>query len=172
MWFQLGMAQVASPVSNVLRVPDIHLTGVGLHPHGGQADAGHFGGHADGGIIRFVGQREALSEAQFVHSGWGLIRVQRHREAQRGGRRRRQRSSPATAVRGAGYDSRIRKHWLGPRPPARRGRGSTSPESNGVRGSCRRCCRGQAWCLENEIGYSESSDASRSLSRSHSGSAS
>jgi len=68
---------VACPVSNVLRVPDEDLSAVGFHPHGGQADTSYFGRHADGGVAGFVGQREALSKAQFVHSGWGLIRVQR-----------------------------------------------------------------------------------------------
>jgi len=50
------------PVSDALGVPDIHLTGVGLHAHGGQAEAGYFGGHGDALLLRVVGQREALAE--------------------------------------------------------------------------------------------------------------
>jgi len=61
-WLQSGMAQVACPFAYVASVPDIRFSGVGLHAHGGQAEAGYFGGHGDALLLRVVGQREALAE--------------------------------------------------------------------------------------------------------------
>jgi len=59
---QSGMAQMACPFADVASVPEVHLTGIGFHPHGGQAEAGNLSGHADALVLRFVGQREALAQ--------------------------------------------------------------------------------------------------------------
>jgi len=56
------MAQVAGPFADSFSVTDVDLSAVSFHPHGGQAEARHFSGHADGGVVRFVGQRETLAE--------------------------------------------------------------------------------------------------------------
>jgi len=61
------MAQVACPFTYIASVPDIHFPGVGLHPHGGQAEAGDLSGHADTLLLRLIGQREALSEVEVRH---------------------------------------------------------------------------------------------------------